>query len=144
MYVIILPTIIKRAYKLPNPPPPPPPTHTQSPFGGEDEDELFDSICNSRIPYSRYLDSYTIDFLDKLLQREPTQRLGCMEDRQPIRKHGFFRSIDFSRLEKREITPPYKPVVVRKDRWAVHIPYIIISTVQRSIFGCRKDDQLYM
>ena len=87
-------------------------THTQSPFGGEDEEELFDSICNSKIPFSRYLDNYTIDFLDKLLQREPVQRLGCMEDRQPIRKHLFFRSIDFGRLERREIPAPYKLNVV--------------------------------
>ena len=28
----------------------------QSPFGGEDEEELFDPICNSKIPYSRYLE----------------------------------------------------------------------------------------
>ena len=38
----------------------------QSPFGGEDEEELFDSICNSKIPYSRYLEQNTISFLDKV------------------------------------------------------------------------------
>jgi novel protein kinase C delta type len=38
----------------------------QSPFGGEDEEELFDSICNSKIPYSRYLEASTINFLDKV------------------------------------------------------------------------------
>ena len=38
----------------------------QSPFGGEDEEELFDSICNSKIPYSRYLETSTINFLDKV------------------------------------------------------------------------------
>ena len=86
--------------------------YLQSPFGGDDEEELFDSICNSKIPYSRFLDNHTIDYLDKLLQRDPTVRLGCIEDQQPIRKHPFFRSIDFSRLEKREIAPPYKPTVV--------------------------------
>ena len=40
----------------------------QSPFGGEDEEELFDSICNSKIPYSRYLEQSTINFLDKVRQ----------------------------------------------------------------------------
>ncbi len=89
----------------------PPP---QSPFGGDDEEELFDSICNSKIPYSRFLDNHTIDYLDKLLQRDPAVRLGCIEDQQPIRKHPFFRSIDFSRLERREIAPPYKPTVVSR------------------------------
>ena len=37
----------------------------QSPFSGEDEDELFDSICNHQVSFSRYLDQTTISFLDK-------------------------------------------------------------------------------
>ena len=39
----------------------------QSPFSGEDEDELFDSICNHQVTFSRYLDQTTINFLDKVL-----------------------------------------------------------------------------
>ena len=41
-------------------------THVQSPFSGEDEDELFDSICNHQVSFSRYLDQTTISFLDKV------------------------------------------------------------------------------
>ena len=43
--------------------PPPPP---QSPFSGEDEEELFDSICNSQVSYSRFLEPNTINFLDRV------------------------------------------------------------------------------
>ncbi len=38
----------------------------QSPFSGEDEEELFDAICNSQVSYSRYLDQHTINFLDRV------------------------------------------------------------------------------
>ena len=36
-----------------------------------------------------------------------------MEDKQPIRSHPFFASIDWNKLEARQIDPPYKPKVVR-------------------------------
>lgn len=83
----------------------------QSPFGGDDEEELFDSIQNSEIPFSRFLDRYTVEFLKGLLERDPTKRLGCIEEREPIRKHPFFRPIDWQQLEQRKLHPPYKPMV---------------------------------
>ena len=38
----------------------------QSPFSGDDEEELFDSICNHQVSFSRYLDQTTISYLDKV------------------------------------------------------------------------------
>lgn len=82
----------------------------QSPFSGDDEEELFESICNSQVSYSRFLDPHTINFLDRLLERDPAQRLGCIEDKEPIRQHPFFYpDINWSKLEAKKIPPPYKP-----------------------------------
>ena len=49
----------------------------------------------------------------QLLQRDPGERLGCIEDREKIRAHAFFREIDFVKLEARKLKPPFKPNVVR-------------------------------
>ena len=49
----------------------------------------------------------------QLLQRDPTERLGCIESREPIRHHPFFKEIDFVKLEARKLKPPFKPNVVR-------------------------------
>ncbi|XP_003384983.1 PREDICTED: protein kinase C delta type-like [Amphimedon queenslandica] len=83
----------------------------QSPFSGDSEEELFDSICNCNVPFPSFLAPSSIDYLKKLLERDPEKRLGCMEDRMPIRSHPFFSPIDWVKLETRESEPPFKPKV---------------------------------
>ena len=48
----------------------------------------------------------------QLLERNPTKRLGCMEEVEPIRGHAFFREIDWNLLDRRKLKPPFKPQVV--------------------------------
>ena len=48
----------------------------------------------------------------QLLQRDPGERLGCIEDKEKIRAHAFFREIDFVKLEARKLKSPFKPNVV--------------------------------
>ena len=50
-----------------------------------------------------------IIFVFQLLQKDVTRRLGVVSD---IKRHQFFASIDFEKLEKRQIEPPFKPKVV--------------------------------
>ena len=47
----------------------------------------------------------------QLLQKDPAERLGNMEETDPIRRHPFF-TFDWGALERREIQPPYSPSVV--------------------------------
>ena len=83
----------------------------QSPFQGEDEDELFHSICNDSVDYPRWLSKEAINIVDKLLQRSPENRIGCNEGSEPIRQHGFFKSIDWNLLELKKLNPPFTPKV---------------------------------
>lgn len=46
----------------------------------------------------------------QLFERDPSRRLGVVGD---IRAHPFFRTVNWSALEKREVNPPFKPKVVR-------------------------------
>lgn len=46
----------------------------------------------------------------QLFERDSTRRLGVVGN---IRGHAFFKTINWPALEKREVSPPFKPKVVR-------------------------------
>ncbi|XP_061639513.1 protein kinase C delta type-like isoform X1 [Phyllopteryx taeniolatus] len=80
----------------------------QSPFQGDDEDELFESIRSDTPHYPRWITKEAKKLLELLFERDPTRRLGVVGD---IRAQPFFKSINWSTLEKREVEPPFKPKV---------------------------------
>ena len=54
------------------------------------------------------------DLLRKLLDRDPSRRLGS-KGAQEIKDHPFFDEIDWKKLMARKITPPFRPDVVSED-----------------------------
>ncbi|GFR27916.1 putative protein kinase C delta type homolog [Trichonephila clavata] len=84
----------------------------RSPFNGTDEDELLWSICNEEPSYPRTLPKKAKDILENLLMKSPSKRLGMPSSPAgEIKDHQFFSTIDWEKLEKKEIPPPYKPRV---------------------------------
>ncbi|XP_037745279.1 protein kinase C theta type isoform X2 [Chelonia mydas] len=80
----------------------------QSPFHGQDEEELFQSIRMDNPFYPRWLNKDAKDILVKLFVREPERRLGAKGN---IRQHAFFQEINWEVLEERAMEPPFKPRV---------------------------------
>ncbi|XP_034984073.2 protein kinase C theta type isoform X1 [Zootoca vivipara] len=86
----------------------------QSPFHGQDEEELFQSIRMDSPFYPRWLDKDARDLLVKrsfdfqLFVREPERRLGAKGN---IRQHPFFQEINWEAIEARAVEPPFKPRV---------------------------------
>uniref|UniRef100_A0A8C5AMS4 Protein kinase C n=1 Tax=Gadus morhua TaxID=8049 RepID=A0A8C5AMS4_GADMO len=80
----------------------------QSPFHGDDEDELFESIRMDTPHYPRWITKEAKDLMEKLFERDPTRRLGIVGN---ICSHPFFKTINWTALERREIDPPFKPKV---------------------------------
>ncbi|XP_006876099.1 PREDICTED: protein kinase C delta type [Chrysochloris asiatica] len=80
----------------------------QSPFHGDDEDELFESIRVDTPHYPRWITKESKDILEKLFEREPSKRLGVTGH---IKIHPFFKTINWTLLEKREVEPPFRPKV---------------------------------
>ncbi|XP_051571788.1 serine/threonine-protein kinase N1b isoform X6 [Myxocyprinus asiaticus] len=82
----------------------------ESPFPGDDEEEVFDSIVNDEVRYPRFLSTEAIGIMRRLLRRNPERRLGSSErDAEEIRKQPFFRNIDFEALLQRKVSPPFVP-----------------------------------
>uniref|UniRef100_W5K3S5 Protein kinase C n=1 Tax=Astyanax mexicanus TaxID=7994 RepID=W5K3S5_ASTMX len=80
----------------------------QSPFHGDDEDELFESIRMDTPHYPRWITVDTREMLERLFERDPSRRLGVVGN---IRHQTFFKTVNWSALERREIEPPFKPKV---------------------------------
>lgn len=84
----------------------------ESPFPGDDEEEVFDSIVNDDVRYPRFLSSEAISIMRKLLRRNPEKRLGASErDAEDIKKQPFFRRINWEKLYRKELSPPFKPIL---------------------------------
>ena len=85
----------------------------QSPFGGDDEDEIYDSILADEPTFPAYMTMDTIDFIQKLLSKEPERRLGSGTNGAPppdqVMAHSFFAEINWDDLRHKRVPGPFVP-----------------------------------
>ncbi|EKM79321.1 hypothetical protein AGABI1DRAFT_100325 [Agaricus bisporus var. burnettii JB137-S8] len=84
----------------------------QSPFRGEDEDEIFDAILEDEPLYPITMPRDAVSILQKLLNRDPTRRLGSgKDDADEIKRQPFFKDVSFEDIFHKRIPPPYFPKI---------------------------------
>jgi serine/threonine protein kinase len=83
------------------------------PFTGNNNSKIQEKIVKQKLALPYYLSADAKDLLTRLLRKEPMKRLGynMAKDMQTIRKHRFFRKIDWKKLEARELEPPIQPLI---------------------------------
>ncbi|SPO20282.1 probable SCH9 - serine/threonine protein kinase involved in stress response and nutrient-sensing signaling pathway [Ustilago trichophora] len=83
-----------------------------SPFYAEDTQQMYRNICFGKIKFPRgAIGDDGKQFVKGLLNRNPRHRLGAQRDAQDLKEHPFFKDIDFDALAKKQLTPPFKPLV---------------------------------
>ncbi|XP_065192026.1 serine/threonine-protein kinase N1-like isoform X2 [Sycon ciliatum] len=88
----------------------------ESPFPGDDEEDVFDAIVNDDVRYPRYLSAESTSIMRRLMRRNAEKRLGASEnDAADVKRHPFFRSIDWEALLQRNISPPVKPTIASPE-----------------------------
>ncbi|BGP47735.1 hypothetical protein JCM10450v2_003600 [Rhodotorula kratochvilovae] len=82
-----------------------------SPFYSENRIEEYERILQMeiKIPNKRGYGPELKDLLLKLLERDPEKRLGSTGGASAIKAHPFFSAIDWAKLARRQVSPPYKP-----------------------------------
>lgn len=84
----------------------------QSPFRGEDEDEIYDAILADEPLYPIHMPRDSVSILQKLLTREPELRLGSgPTDAQEVMSHAFFRNINWDDIYHKRVPPPFLPSI---------------------------------
>ncbi|PWY95860.1 protein kinase c [Aspergillus sclerotioniger CBS 115572] len=84
----------------------------QSPFRGEDEDEIYDAILADEPLYPIHMPRDSVSILQKLLTREPELRLGSgPTDAQEVMSHAFFRNINWDDIYHKRVPPPFMPSI---------------------------------
>jgi serine/threonine protein kinase len=83
------------------------------PFRGGNHAKIQQNIVKQKLitPYFLSLDAK--DLLSRLLNKNPKKRLGgnMPKDLQTMKKHRFFRKIDWKKLAAREVEPPIQPMI---------------------------------
>ncbi|KAK6373561.1 hypothetical protein LTS17_008053 [Exophiala oligosperma] len=86
------------------------------PFGGGNWTKIQQNIMHQKLNLPYFLSPDAKDLLTRLMRKEPKKRLGVgPSDINVIKKHRFFRKIDWKKLEARELEPPIKPLVTNPE-----------------------------
>uniref|UniRef100_A0A8C4F964 Ribosomal protein S6 kinase n=1 Tax=Dicentrarchus labrax TaxID=13489 RepID=A0A8C4F964_DICLA len=86
------------------------------PFQGKDRKETMALILKAKLGMPQFLSPEVQSLLRALFKRNPANRLGAGPDGvEEIKRHRFFASIDWNRLYRKEMRPPFKPTVGRPE-----------------------------
>lgn len=82
------------------------------PFFESTRPALYERIKAGRLEYPEYLSPEAVSLLSGLLTRDPRKRLGCGEgDADEVKRHPFFRFIDWDALLQGRLRVPWVPTV---------------------------------
>lgn len=83
----------------------------QPPYYASSRSQLYENIRKAELKFPKSMPSEAKDLISKLLDRNKLQRLGAAKNgSEDIKKHIWFKNIDWDLVLKRELKPP-KPKV---------------------------------
>ncbi|MBN3295988.1 KS6A6 kinase, partial [Amia calva] len=92
------------------------PAPSSPPSSGKDRNETMNMILKAKLGMPQFLTLEAQSLLRMLFKRNPANRLGAGSDGvEEIKRHAFFSTIDWNKLYRREIQPPFKPAAGKPD-----------------------------
>lgn len=94
------------------------------PFHGQTRQETMNQILRSKLGMPENLSPEAQSLLRALFKRNPQNRLGAgAQGILDIKAHCFFATIDWVRLERKQVRPPFIPAVSRDDAFYFDVEY---------------------
>lgn len=88
----------------------------KTPFVDRNRRQMFKNIMQAEIVYPSYVSPSARSLILKLLNRDPSKRLGSgRRGGQDIMDHAFFEPLDWEKVLRKEYTPPFVPEVSSID-----------------------------
>jgi len=85
------------------------------PFYSQNVNEMYNKIQHGVLRFPPFLSEPCKALIVALLNRDPKKRLGSKADIDDLKAHPFFKDIQFEKMMKKEIDPPYKPKIKAND-----------------------------
>ena len=80
------------------------------PFFNTNVHVMYERIMRAQLTFPAYVSPDAVSLLTGLLTRDPSRRLGGgLRDAEELKEHPYFRSIDWSKLYHKRLTPPFRP-----------------------------------
>ena len=84
----------------------------QLPFRGKNKPAVQKAICSAKLKMPTFLPADVMNIIKALLTRDQDKRLGAgPSGTEDIKKHKFFNPVNWSKIEVRGVTPPFRPTV---------------------------------
>lgn len=85
------------------------------PFYSDDRDIIKKNILQGRIEFPEFVSDDAAMVVAKLLVRKVERRLGTKRGAVDIKAQQFFASVDFEKMFRKEIKPPFEPELVKRE-----------------------------
>lgn len=87
-----------------------PPFYDENPFG------IYQKVLAGRIDFPRHFDVKAKDLIKRLLTHDRAKRFGCLKaGSDDLKKHKWYKGLDWDLLLTRNIPPPFVPAVKAPD-----------------------------
>jgi p70 ribosomal S6 kinase len=84
----------------------------QLPFRGKNKPAIQKAICSHKLKMPTFLPGDVMGLIKTLLDRQQDKRLGSgPSGTENVKRHAFFKTVDWDKIEVRGINPPFRPTV---------------------------------
>ena len=88
--------------------------HGLPPYYDQNRQQMYKQILRGRLKKPSHMSDAAFDICKKLLERDPTKRLGY-NGPEEIKAHKWFGDIDWTQLYNMKVKPPFTPTVKGAD-----------------------------
>mmetsp|Transcript_40528 Transcript_40528/g.94110 ORF Transcript_40528/g.94110 Transcript_40528/m.94110 type:complete len:360 (-) Transcript_40528:96-1175(-) len=87
-----------------------PPFYDENPYG------IYQKVLQGAVEFPRHFDVKSKDLIRRLLTSDRSKRLGCSKAGvEDVKKHKWYKGMDWDLLLTRSVTPPFRPPVQADD-----------------------------